>query len=514
MRERLRFALSILGSDLRHSDDWLAAGSKHLSQLVAACATSDRHDGDVLVESVLLRVTSLRTLAARTLAELNAQRVPLLRLPGELLYEILSHAVADEHVKHWMMLGQVCSTMRIFLLNQHDWWGDAVCSWPGFEEELLERAGPTTRLVLSEEDRWSGSFAFMMNHIHRARKLRITDSASIEGLVRTFEDTEQKLPFLEELELDYYSNLPVWRPNFSPSQLLDMLRGCPRLKVLHLRRCVPDFLHAAAPSGVVDFPYMSKLFIADTQNNIRELWRIIAIPVKARLILHFRIPYRSAEGVVSTYFRDDAALVKRHVDGRHVSQLAVDAILSGREMTLGIHFPQTDTYISYVEQLDRPITADEGPRNIFRCVFQCYCSELNLYHITHLTWNAPTFANKEVSDWISILVDLKQLQYLEVKYVSRACCSALVSALPDGRLIVPALKAFALHGSSFFVIGWGTAYGVTAADVLLMLKTRAGCGHSLSSFRIKYPSKNGEADKLTRELETFHPEIRVETIDH
>lgn len=430
---------------------------------------------------------------AHHLVELNAHRVPLLRLPVELINDIISFNFVGQLVKHWMKIGQVCSTLRAALLRRHDLWGDSVCLWPGHRDELLRRAGPSAPLVLtifpSDNER---NAEFVREHSTRARVLQSRDHPFTEKFLHLV--TTQDFPLLEELELLSPSQIVALDPiastrvmprlkslllhgvywtfppsmltelrikshkddfvrfGYSPLQFVDILNQCKQLRTLELERCVPNLSNGLAHNEMMVLPCITKLSVFDLRGYALHLWNMLSVPPDAHVALHLECV--SWTGEQSPSFSEDAALLKRHLINRQASRLVADEIHRGMTILSGgitIHITSIskskpdpkDIAVSSQDDASTTLTLDyancfelmrEGDPELFTAyadAFRRLCAGLGLDRVTHLIWKAFSHMVRTKQLWMTILSALPALESLNVNRLHSSCGAALMSPLSD-----------------------------------------------------------------------------------
>ncbi|KZV69160.1 hypothetical protein PENSPDRAFT_753608 [Peniophora sp. CONT] len=546
-------------------NDWLAAGSLQLSQLVASHGASTWHR-DALTDALLDRVTSLRTLVAYHLVELNLNRVPLWGLPRELINEILSFAAADRPVQQWMKVGHVCSPLRAILLECHDLWGEAVCSWPKHRDELFNRSGLSAPLSLRVSDADGAEFA--KKQLHRARTLWSNYDPFVKDFARLTEP--RILPFLEDIELcsrfkvvAHDQRIPTistpllkrlvlqnvhWfspssmltelrfqifsgytGPRYSPSQFTSSLRQCRQLRVLELHRCIPDSSKDLSHDEMVDLPCVSRLEITDVREYVLHLWTTLIVPHDAHVILCLVCegpPYDDGE---LPHFFDDAALLRRHLRSPQATRLIVDNWHRHQGLRIRVtsiptsdtkpdmiasktHLPEllTVEYQRCFQHFRRPDIVAAHTDAVHRL-----CDGLDL-HLTHLVWGEFDISGRADEDyWINVLRRFPTVESLEVGYISRpSCCSALGASFPEGGLgsisesvLLPQLRELTFAHADLRQGGMYQESEWKETDLVASLEARAVHGYPLRVLRLLFT--RGNSRSLRKLLQDSFPNTRI-----
>ncbi|KAI0031700.1 hypothetical protein K488DRAFT_86549 [Vararia minispora EC-137] len=156
---------------------------------------------------------------------------PLLRLPEEILREIVTHTeeVWPAHYDRccvsfsfrkqlrslgWIAVGHVCHQLRLILLQQQLLWSKNVCAFPDVEREFLRRSGQLPLELELQNDTCRHTKAridFVKDNFSRASQIKVqrisaTATSTVLDNGWTFDPADLSgvsFPFLEVLNLDF-----------------------------------------------------------------------------------------------------------------------------------------------------------------------------------------------------------------------------------------------------------------------------------------------------------------------
>ncbi|KZV62359.1 hypothetical protein PENSPDRAFT_758751 [Peniophora sp. CONT] len=189
---------------------------------------------EAVEENLMEELNTLQSLSFQFARRLNVLRAPVLRLPSEVIRQILvlathiewdAYGYRNRYPVPWIRLGHVCSKMRNILLATCEVWASVVCAPCGraeFTEEIYRRAaGSPLTLSLVDEARnkrdnrrgWRPpkySFVLPGNshhiiqsaaaHLKQARLILVVSPMALSHIASAFGGVH--FPYLEHLELD------------------------------------------------------------------------------------------------------------------------------------------------------------------------------------------------------------------------------------------------------------------------------------------------------------------------
>ncbi|KZV69172.1 hypothetical protein PENSPDRAFT_491763 [Peniophora sp. CONT] len=360
-------SLSLLDSR-RAFEAWMATGkeifqdlSEHHESLTAVYGhhlASELLDAEFRRRSSVLHLWNMQCTVYR-----NQRLSPLIRLPPEILREVLALASHEEHGQYWIKLGHVCSTMRNALHSCHTPWAESGLSRNvgriDSRKYFLDRAG-NVPLALTVNGRQGYASEHTLLHLHRAKTISISHLALSLKVIQRIGSAPAEHPQLECLDISrgWQSNTEDWvraveqlprpislpslttlclanstvlfasenltelrmsdfigtRMIYTPNEFLHALRGCPRLRVMKLKKSFPFLGFPPSSDNVVELGFLEYVKIESPREECVSLWTHLEVPTTAKVVV--KMIY-STSSLVPEYHGpgmfDDAFLFRKHI---------------------------------------------------------------------------------------------------------------------------------------------------------------------------------------------------------
>lgn len=198
------------------SDAWIAAGSELFRDLSDRLSDLTAEYGSGLASDLLnaeytRRSSVLHSLQIRCTVRRNLDVSPLLRLPPEIVREVLMIVSSDQHVRSWSKFGHVGSTLRNILHSHETIWANNACiiEHADGRRYILERTGnaPLNLVV-----KCFPGYSDALSESQRAKYIQSNDNTFITRMLDRLGSTPIEHPRLECLELSMVrrTNTSFW----------------------------------------------------------------------------------------------------------------------------------------------------------------------------------------------------------------------------------------------------------------------------------------------------------------
>ncbi|KZV60441.1 hypothetical protein PENSPDRAFT_759992 [Peniophora sp. CONT] len=484
----------------------------------------------VIDENYAEDIVYLRGLIPQYARRFNRIRSPLLRLPPEILPEILNAAVSEPYfLSRWLRYGHICHDLRTALLGMRALWAEVVFNsrYIHVQEELLRRAGSSPVAIHIHSSSTSKTMDMALKLLARARGISVQYLTWRDTSRITQSLTQGKFPSLRELRL-YVDNANV--PEFLEGPSLDqnelvapnlrvlvlhdmilpvnpsgltslslsssatdtpfqnalsfthMLRRCNNLESLALSDCIPEctvLTNLPLDEQPITLPRLSQLRISQDQSRILQLWSFMKIPVSASLDVSFSEQEPCDLGRLLLSGRALRAFIT-HILAAKITTLYLDVEDDTVELLLGPSIPRSPHVIS-----SRDIQTSSTFRFSTAAELETLC---------------------DIATFLECICTSLQLRADEIDTLEYSICSDFLSKFdeehPEGRslyAIFPAVTTLLLD--------------TTAVDIAYVLRTTSWQG--LDFFpRLKVLHVELYNDDPTQQLRDLRDAIKFRVTDH